>query len=171
MTALQIKATKNFMNALLVSEAFDDFELEEAVITTFNTFEIDGHLVKEFYTSEEIADMTLPSGKLPEFSLWKDIRNICFQLIKGKKTPAAFRVVLHASPIVLEKIAGSPDCEVTADNIRSLVLNIRFENGHVTCVTATSFKTFIMDKTVDTLWAQYIRKFFSNLQLDFEETV
>ena len=54
MICLQIKNTKNFMNSLLISEIFDSFYVEETVITTFNTFIIDGHTVKDFYTNEEI---------------------------------------------------------------------------------------------------------------------
>ena len=42
MIALQIKNTKSIMNSLLVSEQFDSFQLEEASVTTFNTFHIDG---------------------------------------------------------------------------------------------------------------------------------
>ena len=64
MTALEIKITKNFMNALLVSEKFDAFLVEDASVTTFNTFEIDGHIVKDFYTSEEIE---AAGGALPVF--------------------------------------------------------------------------------------------------------
>lgn len=165
MTALEIKITKNFMNALLVSEQFDTFLVEEVSITTFNTFQIDGHIVKDFYTNEEIEDA---GGALPVFSSWKDIRPVCFQLIKGKKTPVSFRVILHASPALIEQIASQPDCGVDANLIRSLALNIRYDKGRVTCVTGTAFTTFIMDKSVDTLWDQYIRGFLSRLGLDFE---
>ena len=42
------------MNALLLSEQFDSFLVEEAIITTYNTFHIDGHLVRDFYTNEEL---------------------------------------------------------------------------------------------------------------------
>ena len=166
MIALQIKNTKSIMNTLLVSEQFDSFLVEEASITTFNTFHIDGHMIKDFFSSEEIGNM---EQGLPEFSLWKDIRPTCFQLIKGKKTPVSFRVILHASPSLVASIANQPDCEVSADLIRSLVLNIRYDNGHVTCVTATSFTTFLMDKTTDAVWDKYIRQLFDRLQIDFEE--
>ncbi len=165
MTALEIKITKNFMNALLVSEQFDTFLVEEVSITTFNTFQIDGHIVKDFYTNEEIE---AAGSVLPVFSSWKDIRPVCFQLIKGKKTPVSFRVILHASPALIEQIASQPDCGVDANLIRSLALNIRYDKGRVTCVTGTAFTTFIMDKSVDTLWDQYIRGFLSRLGLDFE---
>ncbi len=166
MIALQIKNTKSIMNALLVSEQFDSFQVDEASITTFNTFHIDGHIVKSFFTSEEIDNI---EQGLPEFSLWKDIRPICFQLIKGKKTPVSFRVILHASPSLVASISSHPDCEISADLIRSLVLNIRYDNGHVTCITGTSFTTFLMDKTTDAVWDKYIRQLFDRLQLDFEE--
>ena len=160
MTALEIKITKNFMNALLVSEKFDAFLVEEASVTTFNTF------VKDFYTSEEIE---AAGGALPVFSQWKDIRPICFQLIKGKKTPVSFKVVLHASPELTAQIAQNPECGVDASLIRSLGLNIRYDKGRVTCVTGTAFTTFIMDKSVDALWDQYIRSFLAEIGLDFEE--
>ena len=166
MKALQIKITRNFMNSLLVSEQFDSFLVEEVSITTFNTFHIDGHIVKDFYTREELENT---NGRLPDFSQWKDIRPICFQLIKGKKTPVSFRVVLHASPELVGAITQTPECGVAADLIRSLALNIRYDNGHVTCVTGTAFTTFLMDKSVDTLWDKYIQGFLSGLQLDFEE--
>lgn len=166
MIALQIKNTKSIMNSLLVSEQFDSFQLEEASVTTFNTFHIDGHIVKNFYTPEEISNM---EPALPEFSLWKDIRPVCFQLIKGKKTPVSFRVILHASPALVASIASHPDCEVSANLIRSLVLNIRYDNGHVTCITGISFTTFLMDKTTDIVWDKYIRLLFEHLQIDYEE--
>ncbi|MDE7323705.1 MAG: hypothetical protein K2N73_13510 [Lachnospiraceae bacterium] len=169
MTALDIKVTKNFMNSLLVTEQFDSFLVAEAVITTYNTFHIDGHLVKDFYTSEELEDLELHK-KSTLFSYWNDIRPVCFQLIKGRKTPVSFKVVFHAAPELIEKIAANPECQVAANLIRSLVLNIRYDNGKVTCITGTAFTTFIMDKSVDKIWDGYIRQFLSSFGLDFEES-
>lgn len=168
MIAFEIKGTKNIMNSLLRSEQFDSFLVEEAVITTFNTFHIDGHLVKDFYTTEELAELE-DSQKSTIFSCWNDIRPICFQLIKGKKTPVSFKVVLYAAPQLIEEIAANPECEVAANLIRSLVLSIRYDNGKVTCITGSAFTTFVMDKSVDKLWDAYMRQFLSERNLDFEE--
>jgi len=168
MIALEIKITKNIMNALLLSEQFDSFLVEEAVITTYNTFHIDGHLVKDFYTNEEL-ELLECEEKSMTFSCWKDIRPFCFQLIKGKKTPVSFKVVLHATPQLIEKIAANPECGVAANLIRSLVLNIRYDNGKVTCITGSAFTTFVMDKSVDRLWDAYMRQLLSDFGLDFEE--
>lgn len=163
MISLQIKITKNMMNALLASECFDSFLLEEAVITTFNTFHIDGHIVKDFYTAEELSENN------SVFSLWKEIRPLCFQIVKGKKTPVAFKVVLHAPDALVEKIAADPECGVAANMIRALALNIRYDNGHVLCVTGSSYTTFIMDKSAERLWDMYIRRMLLDLNIDYEE--
>lgn len=168
MIALEIKGTKNIMNALLRSDQFDSFLVEEAVITTFNTFHIDGHLVKEFYSSEELEELER-NQQSTLFSYWNEIRPVCFQLIKGKKTPVSFRVVLHAAPQLVEKIAANPECGVAANLIRSLVLNIRYDSGKVTCVTGSAFTTFVMDKSVERLWDAYVRQLLSGFGLDFEE--
>ena len=166
MIALQITNTKQIMNTLLVTESFDTFQMEEVTITTYNTFHMDGHIVKEFYSAEELD---VSADSFPEFSSWKDIRPICFQLIKGKRTPVAFRFVLHAAPDIIRDIAKDEACEVAENLIRALLLNIRYENGHVTCITGTSFTTFLMDKSVEQLWDKYVRTLFSKLGLAFEE--
>ena len=152
MIALEIKITKNIMNALLLSEQFDTFLVEEAVITTYNTFHIDGHLVKNFYSSEEWEQ--LENNELSAtFSCWRDIRPVCFQLIKGKKTPVSFKVMLHAAPALLEKIAANPECGVAASLIRSLVLNIRYDNGKVTCITGRTVVGHLCAPAIVQFWA------------------
>jgi hypothetical protein len=168
MIALEIKKTKNFMNLLLASDHFDGFLVEDATITTFNTFTIDGHIVREFYTDEELEELAAIGNALV-FSSWQEIRPICFNLIKGKKTPVSFKVILHASKELTAKIAANPACGVAANLIRSLVLNIKYDNGKVTCITGTAFTTFIMDKTLERLWDTYIKSMFSELEIDFEE--
>lgn len=168
MTALEIKVTKNMMNALLASGQFDSFLVEEATVATFNTFHIDGHIIKDFYTKEELAELE-DSEASTEFSRWGDIRPICFQLIKGKKTPLSFKAVLLAPPALVKEIAAAPGCTVDVSLIRSLALNIRYEGGKVTCVTGSALTTFIMDKSVDQLWDAYVRRLLLELGLEYEE--
>ena len=61
MLAIQIKGIKAFMAKLLNTEIFDVFLLEEAQIQTANTFIIDGHLNRDFYTKEELEESNLVS--------------------------------------------------------------------------------------------------------------
>ena len=72
---------------------------------------------------------------------------------------------------MIEKIAANPECGVAASLIRSLVLNIRYDNGKVTCITGSAFTTFVMDKSAETLWDAYVRQLLSSFGLDFEERI
>ena len=70
MKAYRIKEVKNFMGRLLGTEAFDAFLLAEASITTYNTFIIDGHMEKAFFTGDINDESVLPPY---EFSEWKNL--------------------------------------------------------------------------------------------------
>src|SRR5574344_1330903 len=92
MQALQITSLKPFMNALLAGDLFDIFLLEEALIATAATYTIDGRINKDFYTTEEWNDKQLHPH---EFVAWQEMKPICFNLIKGKRTPLQFKFVFQ----------------------------------------------------------------------------
>ena len=57
MLALKISSTKSFMNHLLVADTFDNFLMAEATVSTAHTYQIDGHINKDFFSSEELTDV------------------------------------------------------------------------------------------------------------------
>lgn len=166
MTSFQITEIKNFMAALLTNETFDSFLLEEASITTFNTFHIDGRLVADFYNKEE-EDISFLSEYA--FSHWKEMRPICFQLIKGKKTPVSFKFTFQLRPASLKKLLEQGDTNLTEKDVKSFVLNVKYESGLLSLITATSTYTFLMDKSADTIWDNAMRQFLISHQIAFEE--
>lgn len=166
MIALKITNIKHFMGRLLGSEDFDSFLLEEASISTYNTFHIDGHLNREFYSTEEWEDETL---RPYDFSMWKTIRPICFDLIKGTHTPSAFRFVLHLIPDHVQSILSKGDTTVTLQQLKAFVLNIKYDGTGLTIVTGTAFHTFLMDKTPDALWDQAVKQFLAKKGIAYEE--
>ena len=50
MIAIQLLQVKDFMNKLLRTDLFDHFLLSEATIRGKGSYEIDGHLVPDFYS-------------------------------------------------------------------------------------------------------------------------
>ena len=83
--------TKKCMNALLLHPAFDSFLFIEGDITTFNTFQFNGRLKKDFFSAEEREALNDR-----EYALWKELREFCLSLIKGKRTPLGlFFLCLH----------------------------------------------------------------------------
>ena len=112
MINIHIKDKKGFTSKLFLKEDFDSFFVTEASVTTFNTYTIDGRIQKRFYTNEEYENL----GK-PEFSRWKDIRKLCFDMIKGSKTPIRFKIVLKLPEDLTLSILESTDTLVAAGDI------------------------------------------------------
>lgn len=165
MIALQIINIKQFMGKLLAAETFDRFLLAEASISTYNTFVIDGHQNREFYTSEEWEDSSI---RPYEFSTWKQIRPICFSLIRGTRTPAAFRFILHLSPESTASMLEKNETHILAQELKALVLTIKYDGTTLTLITGSAFHTFVMDKTVDQLWDNTLQKFLDAQKISYE---
>lgn len=168
MFVCKIKDIKDFMNKLLLKSDFDAFAVLEVTIMTYNSFIIDGHLRKEHYSDEEWQ------GLLGErFSLWETIRPFCLQVIKGRKTPESFKIVLLLSEKdKKELLAGNNELlgqEYRADNIHGLYLNLKYENGELCVTTGTSVAFFTVDKSLDNIWAKYVKDFLAEKSIDFEE--
>lgn len=167
MKAYRMKDIKNFMGRLLGTDTFDSFLLAEASVTTYNTFVIDGHMEKAFFTGDVNDDLSLPPY---EFSEWKNMRSLCFDLIKGKRTPVSFKFVLHLKPELVEKILTDGHAAVTLSDIKAFVLNIKYDGSMLTCITATAFYAFLPDKTPDRLWDDFFTRFLSEREISFDET-
>ena len=166
MLAIQIKDVKTFMAKLLNANTFDSFLLEEAQIHTYNTFTIEGYQNRDFYTKEELEDKEM----FPyEYSQWKDMKGICFQLIKGKKVPIFMKIILHKKPEDAYTLLEEGGAISFAGNLKAFVVTIKYDAGGLLLTTGTSFSTFLMDKTADLLWDNAFRSFLTEMGIDFEE--
>lgn len=151
MNSISITDIKVFMSKLLVKADFDTFLMEEATITTYNTFTINGHIQKDFYTPDEYD--LLPSKTL---SYWSAIKPICYELIKGTKTPLRFKIVLKADTALVNKTLTDYELTYNENDISGLYINIRYENSALSIISATSMNTFTLDKSLEKAWDSYI---------------
>ena len=99
MESFNVKDVKRFMAKLLLHEDFDRYEVQEAEIVTDIVFKIDGHVQKSFYSEEEYEELGCPL-----LIKWKKLRPICYEIIKGKRTPVKFRFVLKLSEEELQEM-------------------------------------------------------------------
>ena len=155
MIALQITSMKQFMNQLLAADTFDMFLLEEAMISTSCTFTIDGHINHEFFRSDDRDSVEPPY----DFRPWNEIKGLCFDLIKGKRTPLAFRFVLHLMPEKAALLLTREGCDVDPSLIKALVLNIRYDGTKAVLTTATAYQTFLPSREPDTIWDKALMKY------------
>ncbi len=165
MIALQITSMKTFMNQLLAGDTFDIFLLEEAVISTANTYTIDGHINTEFYPEEERGSDCLPY----EFQPWSELKGLCFDLIKGKRTPLYFKFVLHLKPEKVDALLSKESSSINPSQIRALVLSIKYDGTKAILTTGTSYHTFVMSKEPDQIWDKALMKYLSGKEIPFEQ--
>lgn len=165
MVALRIKDIKTFMAKLLNSEIFDGFLVEEVQIQTYNNFVIDGHMNRSFFTKEELED---PEIFPYEYSAWKIIKPLVFQIIKGKKVPGFLKITLLLAPEKACDLLEKKEAANYIDQLKAFVLTVKFDSGGLLLTSGTSFTTFIMDKTPDNIWDQALCKFLTHHQIDYD---
>lgn len=158
MIILNLK-TKNCMQHLLLKPTFDSFALIEGEITTYNTFRIDGYIHNNFYEDAPLKD----------YSSWGDLREFCFHIIRGKRTPLNFRFILSLPKEEFEAFLIDQEIpSLSHSDIQGLYLNFKYDGTNLQCITGTSLNIFTMDKTLENVWDNYARKFFLNKEIDFE---
>ncbi len=164
MIALQITSMKQFMNELLTGDAFDIFLLEEATISTAITLSIDGHVNVDFYPIAERTPELLPY----EYQPWSEMKGLCFDLIKGKRTPLNLKFVMQLKPDKVKTMLEKEKLASKAASLKSLVLTIKYDGGKAILTTGSSYQTFVMDKTADVVWDRQISKYLAMKGIQFE---
>ena len=128
------------MSHLLLSDTFDNFLFIEGEIVTFNTFTIDGFIQKSFYESEEEAGN--------DYALWKQLRELCFSMIRGKRTPLSFKFVFSLSPRNIAKLLQQKNLDYQPGDVQGLYLN--------------------MDKSLEREWDAMVPRFFDQKGIPFD---
>lgn len=157
--------TKKCMNELLLQHAFDSFLFLEGDITTFNTYHIDGRLKKEFYRQQTNEEITIPER---EYALWKEQREFCFSIIKGKRTPLNFRFIFSLSAPNIAKLLEQEQLSFTSSDVQGLYLNFKYDGTVLTCTTGTSMNIFTLDKSLETAWDKMVQRIFAKYEIPFE---
>jgi hypothetical protein len=154
------------MNKFLRSEIFDHFLLQEGAITSAASYAIDGRITKGFYSQEELSELGIREYPFLPYGM---LRTNCFDLIKGKKTPSAFKFVLMLSPENLRRTLSSIASSYTEEDISSVCLNIRYQNQLLSLTTGVSYRIFSVDKTLENEWDRLVKQFLKQHDISFEE--
>ena len=124
-------------------------------------YHLDGQLHKEFFDSEQKPMRT--------YCLWEDVQAQCFSIIKGKRTPLNFKIVFQLSSSNVEKLLSQSGIALKPEDIYGLYLNCQFDGKQLLCTTGTSLKIFTLDKQLDRVWDEMVRKFFRKNQVALED--
>lgn len=164
MIALKIPAVGEFMKKLLSENDFDGFCLCEGTVETYASFTITGRLNRDYYSDDEWEAL---EGR--EFALWTEIKPFVYSFLKGHHLPVGFALTLQLSGQNTDWLLSRYHMESAADELKGLYLNIRYKRGGLTCITGLSYKTFVMDKTLEQIWDDTARRFLKQKGIAFEE--
>jgi hypothetical protein len=164
MKAFYVKDQKHFMNQLLKSQLFDHFLLAEASIRGAITYQVDGHINREFFDNEELDALAPGSDYLP----FSHFRPICYELIRGTHTPLYMKLVFLLSPENAARTLASSGCELTPADVNGIFLNLTFRDGKLTLTTGVSYRTFTLDHSFDASWDALAARFLTGHGIDFD---
>ncbi len=154
--------TKRCMAELLLRETFDDFLFMEGEITTCNKFSIDGYIHKDFYGAEDTEMLSEETH-----SAWKQLRDFCFSIIKGKRTPLNFRLIFSLPKAETARLITEKQLEFQPETVQGLYLNFKYDGSALICTTGTSLNTFTLDKSLEHAFDKWTGEFFSAHGIDW----
>lgn len=152
MTVLDLNA-KLYMAHLLLKPTFHRFCLIEGDVTTFNKFHIDGRIHKDFFDEDPET----------EYSYWKDVQEYFLSVIRGKRTPLNFKIILSLAREDFSSFLASRNLSFRPDEIQGLYLNLRYDGSVLQCITGVSMNTFFMDKSLEHEWDGFVQKFITEI--------
>ncbi len=152
MKLIEVDNIREFTSRLFVGEFFDNFLAVEATIHTATTFTLDGHVNKDFVGEEGM--------QLPEYAegvvMWKKIKPICYDIIKGRKVPQKFKIIFKMPSYIVEAFLKRTQLNIDKNNVAGLYLNVNFQENKMNCTTGASLKTFSLDKSLEQQWDEYM---------------
>ncbi|HAQ51929.1 MAG TPA: hypothetical protein DCR12_04095 [Lachnospiraceae bacterium] len=164
MIAYRVTDVRKCMNELLCKDTFDFFLLQEATINTFSTFSIDGHRLDDFFTDAELEEIDEDDVLMP-YELY---REGCYNLIKGKKVPLSFQIILALPKRIIRQIIAASDISIEESKTH-LVAIYRFVDGNLTITTGTSMKEFTLDKSLENAYDKWMFDFLTTAGIDIDK--
>lgn len=168
MLALKVLDVKKCMNALLASEIFDAFLLSEATITTRMTYTLDGHLTKDYLTEEELAEAGLLGERCVSYGY---VRKLCFDMIKGKRKPAAFHFTFLCPKKLMEQMIDTQKVNVRPSDVANLTLNLRYVGEELHVTAGCTMAGFSLDRSMEEAWNTWVKMFFAEHEIAVENAV
>ena len=162
MIAVTVSDGKGMMGELLLRDEFEQFLIVEGSITTFLTYSIDGQLQRDFFDGEKEEEIR---EERRTFARWGEVRNLCYQMIKGKRTPLGFRFVFQLPRPETEKLLKESSLSCQEEDVFGLYLNCQYDGGNLVLTTGTSLRFFTLDKSLDHLWDEFVAAFLKEKKI------
>ena len=162
MLSIQIKDIRTFTKLLFSEDAFDRFLLHDAQFVTNITTVIDGRIIPEFYPEEE-REAALHESCIS----YSEMRPRLYDLIRGKRLPVTFKLVLLTSKSTVTALLRKNSAEDLP--VSSLSMNIHYREGSIYLTTGIAYSGFTMDKSMEHVWDSEVLRFLDKKECAYEE--
>lgn len=153
MEIFSIDEKTEYLKELFEKEKYDSFYLYKVRVKTKLDYYVNGRLNREYFDTEEQAD-------LPEYVEWKDIKQIVYSYIKGKRLPIGFKIILMFNRENISRLLEMNNLPVKTEDVSALFMNVVYEHEALSVTTGTSLKIFTMDKTLEHVWDDTVKKYY-----------
>lgn len=165
MLDITITETRNFVKKLLMDNTFDRFLAMEAFVKSGITYSFDGRVNKDFYDKEELELMASTS-----YASWESIKPHVYNVIRGKKLPLSFKIVLVLSQPDIMDMLEKNHLTIPVSDVANLTLNVYYDGMSIQLTSMATQNIFTMDKTLEHVWDAEIRDFLKTAGIYFTES-
>lgn len=161
MQSLMITDLKRITALLFTENSFDRFLLKSVQLSAQLSVTISGEKDPDFYAEEE-REKEMQDA----FVRYETVRPLLYSLIKGKRPPLSFRIILITDKNTTNRLkvkSGFTDCDVT-----SLSINLNYRSSQLVLSTGVSYAGFSLDKSLEDAWEKAVRDFLDEKGVTYE---
>lgn len=160
MIQLTADDTKQFMNCLLRSEAFDNFLLYEMTLDVLHSFHFDGEINSAYLSSSEQEIYENQT-----YITWLSLKPQINAILKQSHTPSSMKITLSLNEGPTKDIQQRLLGDQSPYPVKGFLINIVFDGDKVRITTAVNYRQFILDKSIEKAFDGMMEKFFKKQAL------
>lgn len=141
MESFEISDVRGLMNALLVNNVFDAYYVIEVRVNVRNSWTIGGKI-----------DSSDDENGNNQYLKWSELKTSVFNIVRGKTLPKLLNVSFIMPEDIVGKVLDKAGGQYSVNDIKSLHMNLRFENSILSIISGTTLSGFSMDKTIEHAW-------------------
>ena len=104
------------------------------------------------------------------YALWESIKPHVYNVIRGKKLPLSFKIVLVLSQPDIMDMLEKNHLTIPVSDVANLTLNVYYDGMSIQLTSMATQNIFTMDKTLEHVWDAEIRDFLKTAGIYFTES-
>lgn len=160
MIQLTADDTRQFMQCLLRTDAFDGFLFHEMNLDVLHHYTFDGKINTAYLDTEEKSKY---EGQA--YIEWHTIKPQINAILKASHTPTSMKITMSLSPKATIDVQNRLLGDMAVYPVQGFLINVQFDGTQVRIITGTNYNQFTLDKSIEKAFDLMIEKFFKRHEL------